>query len=81
MEFFRGDITPEPYLKLTKELLVSSRIPRSLWRCEVSKIPDRLAYKKAVADYLANLPWLDRGGRGLYFHGPYRRGKSGSRPD
>ncbi len=77
MEFFRSELTQEPVLILTKELLVSSRIPRGLWNCEISKIPESFTHRKKADKYIKNLPALDKAGRGLYLHGPYGRGKSG----
>lgn len=80
-EFFRDELTAEPRVKITRDILVSSRIPTDFWRCEISKIPDKtppLVYKTQLANYVKNLPSKDKEGVGLYLFGPYGSGKSGA---
>lgn len=80
-EFFRDDLSPEPRVNITKEMLIAARIPADFWRCELKKIPEKtpaLPYRKQLIDYVKNLPSKDKGGAGLYLHGPYGSGKSGA---
>lgn len=77
-EFFRSELTSDPTLVLTKDLLTSSRIPRNFWNCELSKIPDKFAYKTSLVKYLNSIQQNDRDGKSLYLHGAYGRGKTGA---
>lgn len=80
-EFFRDELSQEPRVKITKDILIASRIPADFWRCEVTKIPEKpttLTYKKQLLDYVKCLPARDKAGIGLYLHGPYGSGKSGA---
>lgn len=77
MEYFRSILTPEPSVVLTTELLISARIPRSLWNCTLSSIPEKFKYGVALREYVKTMHITERSGKCLYLHGPYGRGKSG----
>jgi len=76
-EFFRDDLSQTPKIKITKDLLIASRIPRDYWECEIHKIPDN-NYKQVLSAYIASLPSNDKEGRGLYLYGNYGSGKTGA---
>lgn len=78
MEFYRGDLSREPRIKLTKAMMEAARIPEMYWDCELSKIPETAQHYKALKAYVDDLPARDKAGKGLYLHGPYGRGKSGA---
>jgi DNA replication protein DnaC len=77
-EFFRDELTQEPSVRLTEDLLCSSRIPYDLWRCSLNKIPDKHSYKQDLKTYVSKLHVLEKEGCGLYLYGPYGSGKSGA---
>jgi len=78
MEFFRGDLSPEPRIKLTRAMMEAARIPEMYWDCEAGKIPETAQHYKALKAYVDDLPARDKAGKGLYLYGPYGRGKSGA---
>lgn len=77
-EFFRDELSKEPRIKLTKEMLVSARIPSDFWYCELSRIPDKMSYLEQLTAYVDNIQKNDGEGKCLYLHGPYGSGKTGA---
>lgn len=77
-EFFRDELSPKPRVKITKDMLVASRIPSDFWYCEISKIPETMSYKKQLSLYIEQLPKMDVQGKGLFLFGPYGSGKTGA---
>jgi DNA replication protein DnaC len=78
MEYFRGDLTPQPSVKVTRGLLEGARIPKALWNCNLGNIPERLVYGGVLRNYVSTMHQSEKEGKSLYLHGIYGRGKSGA---
>jgi len=75
---FRDTLSKEPRIKLTKSLLVSSRIPEDLWLCDIDNIPSNLPFKSTLQSFINNIHLSEKEGQSLYLQGPYGSGKSGT---
>src|SRR5277367_314304 len=77
-EFFRDDLSQEPRIKITKDMLVAARIPSDFWYCELSRIPETVPYRSQLTAYVDGIQKNDKEGKCLYLHGPYGSGKTGA---
>jgi DNA replication protein DnaC len=59
-------------------MLRFSRIPSDFWHCEITKIPETMAYRQQLITYVKQLPEMDKQGKCLFLFGPYGSGKTGA---
>lgn len=63
---------------ITAPILNQIRLPKTHWQCRFDQIPDSCSHKKAVKDWLDNIPARVTEPRGLLLYGDYSQGKSGT---